>query len=264
MMITCSGWMCHLPAFLLFVKAVPNFTRLQFLCEFHYTFINYVSIICQNVLFQLDFFSVLFFILIFSNNNALRTAILFYQHLYYIHTKVETSSFYYPLAYQHTCQHGVTFTLSYMLRLFLSPLPSSSVSLSVAWGFSSSFKYSSSSRENATPLSTHTTGVSVSMRRTITPAKYTALSAYSTTRTNTMWSQQVKLMRAKYVLTALCCGMWPKENSPNTRSSVMLLMQYHRPTGNVVTRMWRSKKKENQVVGWCSDTDAMMGMCTLA
>jgi len=44
----------------------------------------------------------------------------------------------------------------------------------------------------------------------------------------------------------------------------MLLMQYHKPTGKVVTRMCRSKKKENQVVGWCSDTDAMIGMWILA
>lgn len=28
--------------------------------------------------------------------------------------------------------------------------------------------------------------------------------------------------------------------------------------------MWRSKKKETQVVGWCSDTEAMMGMWIFA
>lgn len=51
---------------------------------------------------------------------------------------------------------------------------------------------------------------------------------------------------------------------PNTRSSLMFLMQNQRPAGNVHTRMWRSKKKETHVVGWCSDTDAMMGMWILA
>lgn len=44
----------------------------------------------------------------------------------------------------------------------------------------------------------------------------------------------------------------------------MLLMQNHRPAGKVQTRMCRSKKKETQVVGWCSDTDAMMGMWIFA
>jgi hypothetical protein len=28
--------------------------------------------------------------------------------------------------------------------------------------------------------------------------------------------------------------------------------------------MWRSKKKEVQVVGWCSETEAMMGMYLVA
>lgn len=44
----------------------------------------------------------------------------------------------------------------------------------------------------------------------------------------------------------------------------MFLMQNHRPAGKVQTRMWRSKKKDTHVVGWCSDTDAMMGMWILA
>lgn len=37
-----------------------------------------------------------------------------------------------------------------------------------------------------------------------------------------------------------------------------------KPAGKRKARMWRSKKKEDQVVGWCSDTEAMMGMCSFA
>lgn len=51
---------------------------------------------------------------------------------------------------------------------------------------------------------------------------------------------------------------------PNTRSSLMFLIQNQRPAGNVQTRMWRSKKKDTHVVGWCSDTDAMMGIWIFA
>lgn len=51
---------------------------------------------------------------------------------------------------------------------------------------------------------------------------------------------------------------------PKTRSSLMFLMQNQRPAGKVQTRMWRSKKKDTQVVGWCSDTEAIMGMWILA
>lgn len=51
---------------------------------------------------------------------------------------------------------------------------------------------------------------------------------------------------------------------PKTRSSLMFFMQNQRPAGNVQTRMCRSKKNETQVVGWCSDTDAMIGMWILA
>ena len=42
-------------------------------------------------------------------------------------------------------------------------------------------KYDESVAENATAAHTTTTGVRVSIRRTITPAKYTAVTAYSTT-----------------------------------------------------------------------------------
>lgn len=51
---------------------------------------------------------------------------------------------------------------------------------------------------------------------------------------------------------------------PKTRSSLMFFMQNQRPAGNVHTRMCRSKKNDTQVVGWCSDTEAMMGMWILA
>lgn len=45
---------------------------------------------------------------------------------------------------------------------------------------------------------------------------------------------------------------------------MIFLIQNQRPAGKVQTRMWRSKKKETHVVGWCSDTEAMMGMWILA
>jgi len=41
-------------------------------------------------------------------------------------------------------------------------------------------------------------------------------------------------------------------------------MTNQRPAGKTQMRMCRSKKKETQVVGWCSDTDAMIGMWILA
>ena len=40
----------------------------------------------------------------------------------------------------------------------------------------------------------------------------------------------------------------------------MLLKRKKRPTGARGTRICRSKKKDVQVVGWCSETEAMMGM----
>lgn len=48
---------------------------------------------------------------------------------------------------------------------------------------SSSLNTRSSRMEKAIPANTQTTGVNVSIRRTITPAKYTALSAYRATET---------------------------------------------------------------------------------
>ena len=53
-------------------------------------------------------------------------------------------------------------------------------------------------------------------------------------------------------------------NSQNTLSSVRCFMTNHIPAGNMQTSMWRSKKKEVHVVGWCSDTLAMMGMWIFA
>lgn len=97
---------------------------------------------------------------------------------------------------------------------------------SVGWSSFSSFcsfsgkfssrKNTSNRPEKAMPLNMQTTGVSVSINRTITPAKYTALIAYKTT---------------------------------NTRSSLIRLIVYQMPTGNVQTRICKSKKNENQVVG---------------
>lgn len=51
---------------------------------------------------------------------------------------------------------------------------------------------------------------------------------------------------------------------PKTLSSLMFLIQNHSPAGKVHTRIWRSKKKETHVVGWCSDTEAMIGMWIFA
>lgn len=52
--------------------------------------------------------------------------------------------------------------------------------------------------------------------------------------------------------------------SLKTRSSLMSRMTNQAPAGKVQMRMWRSKKKDTQVVGWCSDTEAMIGMWILA
>lgn len=51
---------------------------------------------------------------------------------------------------------------------------------------------------------------------------------------------------------------------PKTLSSLMFLIQNHSPAGKVHTRICRSKKKETHVVGWCSDTEAMIGMWIFA
>ena len=51
---------------------------------------------------------------------------------------------------------------------------------------------------------------------------------------------------------------------PNTLSSVSLLITNHTPAGNRHTSTCRSKKNDVHVVGWCSLTLAMIGMCILA
>jgi len=53
-------------------------------------------------------------------------------------------------------------------------------------------------------------------------------------------------------------------NSLNTRSSFISLIINQAPAGNTQTRMCRSKKNDTHVVGWCSDTDAIIGMWILA
>ena len=45
---------------------------------------------------------------------------------------------------------------------------------------------------------------------------------------------------------------------------VRFLKQIQAPAGNSGTMMCRSKKKATQVVGWCSDTDAIIGIWILA
>jgi hypothetical protein len=53
-------------------------------------------------------------------------------------------------------------------------------------------------------------------------------------------------------------------NSQKTLSSVRCFMTNHIPAGNMQTSMCRSKKNDVHVVGWCSDTLAMIGMWILA
>ena len=51
---------------------------------------------------------------------------------------------------------------------------------------------------------------------------------------------------------------------PNTLSSLTSLTQYHTPAGNAHTNICKSKKNDTHVVGWCSDTLAIIGMWILA
>ena len=44
----------------------------------------------------------------------------------------------------------------------------------------------------------------------------------------------------------------------------MFKKQKYKPAGAKTVKKWRSKKKEDQVVGWCSETDAMIGINFLA
>lgn len=127
----------------------------------------------------------------------------------------------------------MAFTLSYFL--FLGVLCSSIPSTSSGLAISSSLKNSSSRPLNAIPLKMHTTGVSVNIKRTITPAKYTALIAYKTTENG-----KVIEFQKEFECTLL---------SPNTLSSLIFFIQYHKPAGNVATKTCKSKKKENHVVG---------------
>ena len=53
-------------------------------------------------------------------------------------------------------------------------------------------------------------------------------------------------------------------HSLKTRSSLMSLMTNQSPAGKTQLRMCRSKKNATHVVGWCSETDAMIGMCSFA
>ena len=46
----------------------------------------------------------------------------------------------------------------------------------------------------------------------------------------------------------------------NTCSSLSSLKQRITPAGKRKTRNWRSMKNDGQAVGWCSDTDAMIGI----
>ena len=70
-------------------------------------------------------------------------------------------------------------------------------------------------------------GAKSSSRRTITAAKYSEVTA--TTIKN----------------------IFPSE---------LALKQWYKPDGMSMVSMWKSKKNDAHVVGWCSDTEAMMGM----
>ena len=74
-------------------------------------------------------------------------------------------------------------------------------------------------------------GANVSIKRTMTPAKYQAMVPYKI-----------------------------KNNFP----SVKFWNKKNKPTGAKGTATCRSKKKDVHAVGWCSDTEAMMGMYFLA
>jgi hypothetical protein len=77
-------------------------------------------------------------------------------------------------------------------------------------------------------------GASVNINRTMTPAKY----------------QEIVPYRIKKILASpLSFKRWNRKYSP---------------TGANGTMTCKSKKNDVQAVGWCSDTDAMMGMYFLA
>lgn len=78
-------------------------------------------------------------------------------------------------------------------------------------------------------------------------------------RKTKLWSDNLNNENKLFQITVLL-----KNLLPNTLSSLIFLMQNHRPAGKVHTRICRSKKKDTQVVGWCSDTDAIIGMCIFA
>ena len=52
--------------------------------------------------------------------------------------------------------------------------------------------------------------------------------------------------------------------SKNTLSSLIFLTQNCSPAGKVYTQIRRSKKKDTQVIGCCSDTDAIIRLCIFA
>lgn len=83
------------------------------------------------------------------------------------------------------------------------------------------------------PLSIQTTGVKVKIKRTMTPAKYTALREYKMTEKENANTLGIIIIDTNF------------ENSlnlintilPKTLSSLTFFMQYHNPTGNVVSNI---------------------------
>jgi len=81
--------------------------------------------------------------------------------------------------------------------------------------------------ETAIALIRHTAGVATKIKRTITPAKYILVSPYITI---------------------------------NIVASDNLLKQKYRPAGKRKRRMWKSNINDDHAVGWCSETEAIMGI----
>lgn len=80
-------------------------------------------------------------------------------------------------------------------------------------------------------------------------------------RRSTRRSKRTVSLKQQYVLKKVDSGCY---ELPKTLSSFTFLMQYHKPAGNVATNICKSKKKENHVVGWCSETEAIMGIWIFA
>lgn len=113
--------------------------------------------------------------------------------------------------------------------------------------------------EMAIEASTTTIGVSVSIRRTMTPAKYTELTAYRITKTRALLT---RLMR-KYSPAGNSAARMCKSCGGGGGGGVGGVRKGSREKfGNGGKRP--TMKNDVQVVGWCSETEAMIGIWILA